>query len=128
MALSVADIEITADWYERHFDMQTIVSAERPPPDGEVRLLRAGNLIVELQQRQDAIDRHAAEAGFRAAHRTTGIFKSGLIVADIDAVFAALQSSGADIVHPIVRTPDALGLRTFAVRDPEGNMIQIFGD
>jgi catechol 2,3-dioxygenase-like lactoylglutathione lyase family enzyme len=42
---------------------------------------------------------------------------------DLDASFAKLQSSGAEIVQEPTEQP--WGTRDFAVRDPSGNMIRI---
>ena len=46
-----------------------------------------------------------------------------LATADLDATFAQLESSGAEIVQEPIDQP--YGVRDFAVRDPAGNLIRI---
>lgn len=51
----------------------------------------------------------------------TGIGSCEVYIADADALYAELRDKGARIVEPPVSQP--WGLRTFEVRDPEGNRI-----
>ncbi|MCW2780739.1 MAG: putative glyoxalase family protein [Marmoricola sp.] len=46
-----------------------------------------------------------------------------LATADLDATFAALEGSGADIVQEPIEQP--YGIRDCAVRDPAGNLLRI---
>lgn len=46
-------------------------------------------------------------------------------VDDVDAVFAAAQASGAEVVHPI--TDEPWGVRRFFVRDPDGHVVNVVG-
>jgi predicted enzyme related to lactoylglutathione lyase len=50
-------------------------------------------------------------------------FGVNLSTADLDATFAKIEASGADIVQEPMDQP--YGLRDCAVRDPAGNMIRI---
>jgi catechol 2,3-dioxygenase-like lactoylglutathione lyase family enzyme len=50
-------------------------------------------------------------------------FGVNLATPDLDATFAALESSGADIVQEPIEQD--YGVRDCAVRDPAGNMIRI---
>lgn len=44
-------------------------------------------------------------------------------VEDVDAVYAAVQASGAEIVHPL--TDEEWGVRRFFVRDPQGKVVNV---
>ena len=55
-----------------------------------------------------------------------GIFKSGIVVDDLDATFKELNARKVEIAFPIF-ADSALAIRTFAVRDNSDNMLQFFG-
>ncbi|MCM2580534.1 VOC family protein [Streptomyces meridianus] len=44
-------------------------------------------------------------------------------VSDVDAVYAAVQESGAEIVHPL--QDEEWGVRRFFVRDPNGRVVNV---
>ena len=127
-ALSVENIELMSDWYSDTFGLDTALEATRPPPDGPVVLLVGTSAIVELQQRTDARDLHDRDGLRRNAHTVLGVFKVGLRVEDIDRTLAKLESQNVPLLHGIVQLPDSVGYRTFAVHDPEGNVVQFFGE
>ena len=127
-AISVRDLDSMTQWYATMLDMAVVVKADRPPPNGPVALLRNDALLLELQMRSDADDPHSYADGAKEAHKKYGIFKGGVFTPDLNALRNSLKERGAEFNHDIVSTNEPLGLRTFAVRDPEGNTIQFFGD
>ncbi|MEU5954512.1 VOC family protein [Streptomyces sp. NPDC047525] len=46
-------------------------------------------------------------------------------VDDVDAVYAAVRASGAEIVHPL--QDEEWGVRRFFVRDPNGQVVNVLG-
>ncbi|MFB7946895.1 VOC family protein [Kitasatospora phosalacinea] len=46
-------------------------------------------------------------------------------VDDVDATYAAVQESGAEIVHPL--RDEEWGVRRFFVRDPNGRVVNVLG-
>ncbi|MET4924132.1 VOC family protein [Streptomyces sp. PSRA5] len=46
-------------------------------------------------------------------------------VADVDAAYAAVRASGADIVHTL--RDEEWGVRRFFVRDPGGRVVNVLG-
>ncbi|MFF4353971.1 VOC family protein [Streptomyces sp. NPDC001530] len=44
-------------------------------------------------------------------------------VEDVDAVYAEVRASGAEIVHPL--TDEEWGVRRFFVRDPNGRVVNV---
>lgn len=46
-------------------------------------------------------------------------------VDDVDAAYAAVRASGADIVHPL--QDEEWGVRRFFARDPSGRVVNVLG-
>ncbi|WMX44441.1 VOC family protein [Streptomyces roseicoloratus] len=46
-------------------------------------------------------------------------------VDDVDAAYAAVRASGAEIVHPL--QDEEWGVRRFFVRDPDGRVVNVLG-
>ncbi|MFJ6793775.1 VOC family protein [Streptomyces sp. NPDC091268] len=46
-------------------------------------------------------------------------------VDDVDAAYAAMRDSGAEIVHPL--QDEEWGVRRFFVRDPSGRVVNVLG-
>ncbi|MGW4662207.1 VOC family protein [Streptosporangium sandarakinum] len=46
-------------------------------------------------------------------------------VDDVDAAYAAVRESGAEIVHPL--RDEEWGVRRFFVRDPNGRVVNVLG-
>ena len=119
LALSVADLEASVTWYRDKLGLEVI---DRPATgDVKVAILEGGGLIVELLQLKDAKVRAGSDAELQH-----GIFKSGVIVADFDALVARLRQKKADIAYgPFpARGKHRANL---IVRDNAGNLIQFFG-
>jgi hypothetical protein len=125
-AVVVEDADITGAWYGSVFGLEVrndIDLGER----GRILLLGAeGGLTVELLQITGSADPVAAIDGVGSRTQIRGPFKAGVFVADVDAVFADVTALGLD-ADDRVFADEALGLRTFILRDPEGNRIQVFG-
>ncbi|UDF04979.1 VOC family protein [Asticcacaulis sp. AND118] len=126
MAVSVADARATARWYTQMLGFA--VTQEGAVPDRPIRFafLANGDSLIEIIERPDAAPPPLAENSQRQAWRTHGIFKAGFWTDDIEALETHLTAKGALFSHRIVR-PDGAPYRTLAVRDPEGNIVQIFG-
>ncbi|MEO9917607.1 MAG: VOC family protein [Parasphingorhabdus sp.] len=127
-ALTVKDIDSMSAWYQQMLKVEQIVKADRPAPDGPVVILGNNQLLIEMQMRSDAVDRHLYMDGKKEAHRAFGVFKIGFFANDLDELARFLETKGANFNHPIVSTGAPLHLRTFAMRDPEGNTVQVFGE
>lgn len=97
---------------------------EGASPDANIRfaLLRRGDDLIEIIQRRDA----AAPAAMPDRSFERGICKSGFWVKDLDALAAELERKRASFRHGIVVPPGA-DYRTFAVEDPDANIVQFFG-
>jgi catechol 2,3-dioxygenase-like lactoylglutathione lyase family enzyme len=125
-ALSVADVDRTAAWYRDELGLSIVTQGEALQGSVRFALLQGQGTVIELLQRRDARPLKETAPGTTGAYQVHGFFKAGLNVRDIDALYARMQSRNVPIAYVLERAKD-LPLRSFSVRDPEGNMIQFFG-
>jgi lactoylglutathione lyase/glyoxylase I family protein len=124
-ALSVADLEASTRWYSEKLGLSVVM---RPPKQDKstVVVLEGGGLIVELLLRDDAVPLRQAAPSVTATYQVYGVFKAGVIVADLDATLAALRARGVEIAmgpFPASKEQRANAI----IRDNAGNFIQVVG-
>ncbi|MFJ9945317.1 VOC family protein [Streptomyces erythrochromogenes] len=67
-----------------------------------------------------------AQISFMTDDRTAPVVPDMSVeVDDVDAVYAAVRESGAEIVHPLQN--EEWGVRRFFVRDPNGRVVNVLG-
>jgi catechol 2,3-dioxygenase-like lactoylglutathione lyase family enzyme len=120
-ALVVADAPRVADWYRGLLGFRTLAERNQPERGVVAMLLERDGAMIEIVQRAQGTPPDDATLFSRP-----GIAKIGFGTADLDALHAHLEAAGVRFNHHIVR-PEESALRTFAVRDPEGNIVQFFG-
>jgi len=122
LALSVADLDRELAWYRDVMGFR-VYSQGRLTDRIQYALLLQGNVLLELLQVDGAHPRRPAATD---PSQTLGFFKGGLVVADIERLYRALQARGAVFLFPLSRPP--IGpYRAFGIRDPEGNILQFLG-
>ncbi|MBC2878418.1 MULTISPECIES: VOC family protein [Streptomyces] len=68
----------------------------------------------------------AAQVSFMARDKTAPVAPDlSIEVDDVDAAYAAVRDSGAEIVH--VLQDEEWGVRRFFVRDPNGRVVNVLG-
>jgi hypothetical protein len=116
VAIQVRDDSAAADWYRRVFCLDELryLAAE----DGRytIRILSRPGLSVEVIR--SVSTREGPNPGF-------GLFKAGLFVDDIDAAYRWLEEMEAERDARLF-VDTALQVRTFVLRDPAGNRLQLF--
>ena len=117
LALQVADLTVVADWYAAVFGLAEVNRIEAEDDRYAIRILRGRGLTVELIRQRDVV---ASES------TPLGLFKAGFHVDDLDALRRRLETLEAD-VDAGTFFDEALGVRSFVFRDPEGNRLQAFG-
>jgi catechol-2,3-dioxygenase len=125
-ALSVKDARNVAKWYREQLGFTTVVERDVPERNIVAILLQRDSSLIEIIQRTDTQPAPTGEDGKRSAIRTQGVFKIGLTVADLQGLHDKLRAGGVQFDYHIVQ-PDGNPWKTFAVRDPEGNIVQFFG-
>jgi catechol 2,3-dioxygenase-like lactoylglutathione lyase family enzyme len=127
VALSVADLDASAKWYAETFDLAIVRNhSQSPDQKASATILTGHGLIIELIQHADAMPLTRAAPALSRAFQVHGIFKSGIVVDDLDATFTELNARKVEIAFPIFADA-ALATRTFAIRDNSGNLLQFFG-
>ena len=126
-ALSVADVDASARWYEEKLGLGVVMRAPRTDETrSAATVLRGGGLTVELVRHDDARPLRGLVPEGRGALGVHGIFKVGVTVDDLDATLAALRARGVQpAMGPWPRRGDAPA--NAIIRDAEGNYIQLFG-
>src|SRR5436190_2033439 len=125
-ALSVADVQASAKWYQEKLGLTVVM--EMPRQDGNtVIALEGGGLIVELIQNDEARPLAAiAPATKGNGFLVHGMVKAGVVVSDFDATLAKLRERGVPLAFgPFPAKGNQRG--NFAIRDNAGNLIQFFG-
>jgi catechol 2,3-dioxygenase-like lactoylglutathione lyase family enzyme len=125
-ALSVADVAVMSRWYQQTFGLRVVASGEAPNKIARFAILDGDGLVVELIQHTQASDRSVVAPTATGAHMIHGIFKTGMVVPDLDVLYARFTNQGIAIVNELMPAKD-MAMRSFAVRDPEGNLLQFFG-
>ncbi|WP_371483792.1 VOC family protein [Kitasatospora sp. NBC_00315] len=68
----------------------------------------------------------AAQISFMTGDRTAPVAPDMSVeVDDVDAAYAVMRESGAEIVHPL--QDEEWGVRRFFVRDPNGRVVNVLG-
>ena len=68
----------------------------------------------------------AAQVSVMTGDRTAPVTPDMSVeVDDVDAAYAAMRDSGAEIVHPL--QDEEWGVRRFFVRDPNGRVVNVLG-
>lgn len=124
-ALSVADVEASARWYERVFAFRSVRSVDLEERGVRIRLLARDGAFLELVQLRDARPLASVAPGVDKRQNLHGVFKLGLRVDDLEEAVARLGALGVELALGIFEEPDG-SMRSAQVEDPDGNRIQLF--
>lgn len=126
IAIMAEDARGLATWYEENLGFRIVQEGQRDDGKSRFVLLALGSSQIEILQNPGATKPPIDDEGVRAAWRQQGFFKAGFVVPDLDGLETKLRGKRTAFSHGIVQPPGN-PYRTFAVRDPEGNVIQFFG-
>jgi catechol 2,3-dioxygenase-like lactoylglutathione lyase family enzyme len=126
-ALSVPDADASAAWYQKHLGFQLISKGEAPDKVARGILLQGNGSLLEIVQHSKARPLKSLLPHAEGAHEVHGIFKVGLHVRDVDAAYQAVRNSGAEIAYELGGTSPQTGMRSFTLRDNDGNLVQFLG-
>jgi hypothetical protein len=124
--LSVANVDTVSRWYQDNLGLKVISNGEAPNRIAKFAILEGNGVLIEIIQHSKAQARKSIDPTINDAVQLHGIFKLGMLVRDIDAVYAGLKKREIVIAYDLMRAKD-VPMRSFAVRDPEGNLVQFFG-
>jgi len=119
-AVVVADLDATELWYKSKLGLRRVKRGNSPRVPAETVVLAGRNLYVELIH-------HDGKQLSRIDNEdpVPRLIKAGVIVAarDFDVVAAQLEKHG---VSATIFEDKEMGVRSFLVKDNEGNLIQFF--
>ncbi|MGR3436088.1 MAG: VOC family protein [Shimia sp.] len=126
VAISVADIERSAAWYADVFGFEIVSRTYFEPVSAEVAFLARDDVRLELldvgaPERIDAL--YVAPPDHL---KTMGLKALVFDVTDLDAFNARLREVGVEIVWESLVLNDEGAVSTL-LRDPDGNLINVFG-
>jgi catechol 2,3-dioxygenase-like lactoylglutathione lyase family enzyme len=116
----VTDLDASVHWYESNLGLHLVKRGKSPRVPVETVVLGGHNLFVDLIHHEGkALPRVDSEAS------VPRVLKAGVIVRqkDFDAVAAYLQKRG---IAAGILEDNEMGVRSFLVRDNDGNLIQFF--
>jgi catechol 2,3-dioxygenase-like lactoylglutathione lyase family enzyme len=122
VGLSVADLDIAADWYGSALGFQVEFLFQLPVLRGAMIVNPAG-LRLELLERSGSRDSGRATDP-NAALLTRGWGHIALEVEDLDETYLRLLAAGASGVWDPRPSPQP-GVRMAFLHDPEGNLIEL---
>jgi hypothetical protein len=125
-AISVADISVMSQWYQDNLGLKAISSGEAPNQIAKFAILEGDGILIEMIQHSKAQPRKAVAPSVSDAVQIHGIFKVGVLVRDLDVIYSHLKKRNITIAYDFMRAKD-VPMRSFAARDPEGNLVQFFG-
>jgi hypothetical protein len=126
IALSVADVDSLSKWYQEKLGFTVLKSGEAPNKIAKFALLQNEAGVIELIQHREAKTLAEAAPSIKAAFQLHGIFKVGMVVENLDQLYASMKERQVQIAYDIMAAKD-VPMRSFTIRDGEGNMLQFFG-
>lgn len=126
VAISAGDAKALGRWYVETVDFKVLREETIAERKIDVVILMRGNALIEIVQQPDTATPQVGTRGWREAWRTQGYFKAGVFVDDLDAVEAMLKARNAKFAFGPMKAKDD-PFRSFAIVDPEGNLLQFFG-
>lgn len=119
VALRVADVEAAAVWYAHVFGLESKKSLNGEANAFSIRILGNDRVTVELIEQNGTAP---------PPERHHGLFKVGFYVDDVTRTLGRLRALG--VVSPnedvTVFVDEPLSVRSFLIRDLEGNRLQFF--
>ena len=123
-ALSVADVDATAQWYQENLGLHLTQEMSAPDGSARVKILEGGGLVLELLQHSQAISIKKYVPDFNQGFLLQGIFKVGFFTDDLAGWAQRLEDK--QVVFVVPSTTDAAGRQFFIVQDNNGNLLQFF--
>jgi catechol 2,3-dioxygenase-like lactoylglutathione lyase family enzyme len=124
-ALSVSDVERSADWYGRVLGFVETRAIETPERGARIRLMRTDSAFLELVEHGAARDLTELDPELTRRYLIHGTFKVGLLVDDLDSTVARLGDLGVPLRGMVFEEPDG-SFRSTQIEDPDGNILQLF--
>ena len=126
MALSVARLPPMIAWYRDVLGFTVFSQGEVADRGIAFALLLRDGALIEMLQTKAARPLKEVAPAVKDPVEIHGFFKGGFVVADVEAAYRDLQRRGVTFDFELTQ-PRNGPYRAFGLRDPEGNLLQVFG-
>lgn len=124
-AISVADVDASADWYRRVFGLEVVRRTDLSERGIRIRLLRSEHAFLELVENAEARAAAEIDPAFEKPYLVHGPFKLGFLVDQLEVTVERLKGLGVPLRGRVVTEADG-SLRSVQIEDPDGNILQLF--
>lgn len=124
VAISVTDIDRSADWYGRLFGFRRGYQTYIDPLQADFVILERDDMRIELLSRSTTIRNPDAEIVPGPHIDKTGAKAIVFRTSDLDAVTSHLEREGA-VFEWKLQTLSSDGLQSTMVRDPDGTIVNV---
>jgi catechol 2,3-dioxygenase-like lactoylglutathione lyase family enzyme len=124
-ALLVPNAQESARWYRDYLGFSVTRSAEGPNGASRTIVVEQKGVLLEIIEARDSFALQRVTR--RRANRLQGIRKFGIVVdgKDFEALHRSLAEKEATFIGDVF-TDDGLKMKSFIVRDNNGNLVQFF--
>ena len=124
-ALFVRNVDSSVAWYSKVLKMKVRNRTDAPERGFRQVNLTGDGLLIELIEVDSSLSEERILADQPPKTRIRGFTKFGLVVEDIDKLFAKLKEQHIKFTGRMVTDP-VNNKRTFLVNDPDDNLVQFF--
>ena len=125
VGISVANMEESISWYQKHLDFELVWCRDFPPINTKIAFLKHGDFQVELFEHSDTkpladYRKHPlTDIQFQGTKHICFVMENGL-----EALHERLITEGVDVAMSLRESPPKDALMCF-IRDNTGNLIEI---
>jgi catechol 2,3-dioxygenase-like lactoylglutathione lyase family enzyme len=130
VALSVANLDETAKWYQDNLGFAVKEKKDFPQHSLRIAFLELNGFEIELVEDKRSVSLAAIQKHLPEADDPTkiqGFVKLAFTVADVEALATNLKRKGVRFQMDLTNSNRKQGVRSFIVRDNSGNWVQFFG-
>lgn len=124
--LSVADLEASISWYERHLGFTRLYDYPMPDPSAKVAFIARDGYRIELFEVEGSAPLPAGRRELASDLKTQGLKHLAFRVDDVAAAAAAFRARGVEIATPVMPVPGSDGERFAFFRDDTGVLIELY--
>ena len=125
-ALSVKDVDASADWYGRLLGLTVRRSVDLGEGRPRIRLLAGEGSSLELVEAAGSLGIDGVEPPIERRFLLRGVFKVGFRVPDLEETDRRLAKLEIPLRGRVFTESDG-SMRSLQVEDPDGNVLQFFG-
>jgi catechol 2,3-dioxygenase-like lactoylglutathione lyase family enzyme len=124
VAISVADLEQSLEWYKEHLGFKLI--QRRDFPENQMFTVILGGVGFQLELIQKTASKPITQFLDDPSQPTLlqGFKKVVIKVQEVPTLYAALKQNGVNFVYPDLQVTPGIWGKWFMIEDPDGNIFQ----